>query len=62
LTNTKKRNKKYVLLMITTKLGEKNVDKVEYENLLKLIELPIFAGCLGNSKAKALFITGKYRN
>jgi hypothetical protein len=45
--------------MVTTTLGEKGVSEENYECLLELMGMDMFAGCLGGIANKARFITGR---
>jgi hypothetical protein len=41
-------------------MGNKIVNESSYKQLLGLMELPVFMGCIAGVKGKAKFITGKH--
>lgn len=52
------RFEKHVLLIVTAKLGNGKIGKEQFSSLLRIMQLPIFSGCLGGIPKKARFLTG----
>ena len=48
-----------VLLILTARLGKKSVTQSNFDMLLDVMSLPVFAGGLGGAPGRARYLTGR---